>query len=68
MRVQDINGRWYEVDDALLVNCEVKAEREPAEAKSPSGTAPSEGQPEVRALRPAAGSTAVPGSPDSALC
>jgi hypothetical protein len=33
MRVQDINGHWYEVDDAILAKCEVKVERESGPAE-----------------------------------
>jgi hypothetical protein len=38
MRVQDINGHWYEVDDALLAKCEVKVDREPGPAEPLAAT------------------------------
>lgn len=35
MRVQDIVGNWYEIDDAILANCEVKMDQEPSPAEKP---------------------------------
>ncbi len=34
MRVQDILGHWYEVEDALLANCAVEMEPESQKAGS----------------------------------
>jgi hypothetical protein len=69
MRVQDINGHWYEVDDALLAKCEVKLDRESAPAESPAATTIAVSpQHEIRSRTPAAGSTLAEGSVDSSAC
>ena len=68
MRVQDINGHWYEVDDALLAKCEVKLDRESAPAESPSATITFSSQEEIGSRTPAAGSTLAEGSVDSSAC
>ena len=64
MRVQDIHGHWYEIDDALLAGREVKVERETETAKSPAETGPDGARPRT----PAAGPTPAPGSAGSPLC
>lgn len=68
MRVQDIHGHWYEVDDALLAKCEVKVDRESGPGESPAATTSAGARPEIRSGAPAPGSTPVQGDADSSLC
>jgi len=56
MRVQDVHGKWYEVDDAVLAEFELKADR-PAE--TPPAT------PETAPGKPAADSTPARENADS---
>jgi hypothetical protein len=65
MRVQDILGHWYEVDDALLARCEVKMDPESGPAESPAAKATAGAEPEIRSRMPAAGLTLAHGGPDS---
>jgi len=48
MRVQDVHGKWYEVEDAILAQFELKVE-------SPAETPPA--SPEARPGAPTADST-----------
>jgi hypothetical protein len=68
MRVQDINGHWYEVDDALLAKCEVKMDRESALAE-PLTAATTAGMRSGASLAgPDEGSTPAQRSTDSSSC